>query len=183
MHCRRSLVVASIVAVAAFSMLAAGCGGGSSPGVAGGALTTTTGTTTTENDPLAFARCMRAHGLTRWPDPISGGVFDKTTLRQTGYSKPQVRAVEDGPCSHLLGAVSHQGPTITAADRVDYLKAAACMRTHGFPGFPDPTFPENGVQLTIPSSINENSAAFTRAATTCTKLVPAGLPYTRPRGS
>jgi hypothetical protein len=110
-------------------------------------------------------------------------VFDKTTLRRTGYSVAQVRAVEDGPCNHLLGGVSHQRPTITAADRVDYLKAAACMRTHGFPGFPDPTFPDNGVQVAIPPSIDQDSSRFTNAATICTKLIPAGLPYTRPRGS
>jgi hypothetical protein len=189
MYRHRPLVLASVVAVAACALLAAGCGGGGSPGIAGGAATTaaktttTTTTTTTQNAALAFARCMRSHGLVKWPDPISGGVFDKTTLRQTGYSVSQVRAVEDGPCNHLLGGVSHQGPTITAADRVDYLKAAACMRTHGFPGFPDPTFQDSGVQLTMPSSINQDSSRFRNAATTCTKLIPAGLPYTRPRGS
>jgi len=177
MRRHRPLVLASVVAVAACALLAAGCGGGGSPGIAGGT------TTTTQNEPLAFARCMRSHGLPKWPDPISGGVFDKSTLRQTGYSVSQVRAVEDGPCNHLLGGVSHQRPTITAADRVDYLKAAACMRTHGFPGFPDPTFPDSGVQVAIPSSIDQNSARFTTAATICTKLIPAGLPYTRPRGS
>jgi hypothetical protein len=57
------------------------------------------------------------------------------------------------------------------------------MRTHGFSGFPDPTFPENGVKLDIPSSIDTNSSRFTRAATICTKLIPAGLPYTKPSGS
>ena len=183
MHRRRSLILASVVAVAAFALLAAGCGGGGSPGVASGASTTTAATTTTQNGPLAFARCMRSHGVPNLPDPISGGVFDKSKLRQTGYSVAQVRAVEDGPCNHLLGAVSHQGPTITAADRVDYLKAAACMRSHGFPGFPDPTFQDSGVQLDIPPSIDQDSSRFTSAATICTKLIPAGLPYTRPRGS
>jgi hypothetical protein len=186
MHRRRSPVFASVVGIAACSLLAAGCGGAGSPGLAGGAATTsatTAAAATTQNGPLAFARCMRSHGLPKWPDPISGGVFDKTTLRQTGYSVGQVRAVEDGPCNHLLGAVSHQGPTITAADRVDYLKAAACMRTHGFPGFPDPTFQDSGVQLAVPPSIDQDSSRFTSAATICTKLIPAGLPYTRPRGS
>ena len=178
----RPLLLAAVVAVAACALLAAGCGGGGSPGIAGGASATGI-PTTTQNAALAFARCMRSHGLPNWPDPISGGVFDKTTLRQTGYSVSQVRAVEDGPCNHLLGGVSHQGPTITAAERVDYLKAAACMRTHGFPGFPDPTFQDNSVQVTIPSSVNQDSSRFSNAAATCTKLIPAGLPYTRPRGS
>ena len=75
-----------------------------------------------------------------------------------------------------------QGQTITPSDRTDYLKAAACMRTHGFGDFPDPSFPGDGVRLSIPPSIDTSSARFTSAATICTRLVPAGLPYTRPRG-
>ena len=69
------------------------------------------------------------------------------------------------------------GPTSTPADRDDYLNAAACMRSHGFPDFPDPTFPNNGVQTNIPASINQDSSQFKTAATTCTRLIPAGLPY------
>jgi len=50
------------------------------------------------------------------------------------------------------------------------------MRSHGFPNFPDPKFQNNSARVNIPSSINQNSSQFTSAATTCTKLVPAGLP-------
>src|SRR5262249_46489495 len=35
--------------------------------------------------------------------------------------------------------------TITPADQADYLKGARCMRSHGVPDFPDPTFENNGV--------------------------------------
>ena len=51
------------------------------------------------------------------------------------------------------------------------------MRSHGFPDFPDPTFQNNNVQTNIPSSINQDSSQFKSAATICTKLIPAGLPY------
>jgi hypothetical protein len=115
--------------------------------------------------------------LPNWPDPTSGGVFDKSKLRQTGYSVSQVRSVEVGACRHLLPSGPPQGPTITAADRTDYLKAAACMRSHGYPDFPDPTFQNNAVQANIPSSINQDSPPFKSAAATCTKLIPQGLPY------
>ena len=173
--CRPALIPAAVVAVAAFALLAAGCGGGS-PRIAGGA-SSTTAATGTQNAALAFARCLRSHGLPKWPDPTNGGAFDKSKLRQTGYSVSQVRAVEDGPCKHLLGGASHQGPTITAADRADYLRAAACMRSHGFPDFPDPTFRNRGVQTSIPSSIDQDSSRFRSAAAICTRLIPAGLPY------
>jgi hypothetical protein len=177
MHCRRPLIAASVVAIAALALLAAGCGGGGSPGAASGASSTTAAGAGTQNGALAFARCLRSHGLPKWPDPTSSGVFDKSKLRQTGYGVSQVRAVEDGACKHLLGGVSHQGPVITAADRTDYLRAAACMRSHGFPGFPDPTFQTNNVRTNVPSSIDQDSAQFKSAAKICTKLIPAGLPY------
>lgn len=120
---------------------------------------------------------MRAHGLPRFPDPTSEGSFDKATLLRLNYSVAQIRAVQDGPCNRLLQAMAPPGPQITAADRADYLRAAACMRTHGFPGFPDPSFKNNGVQTNIPPTVDQHVPAFNHAATLCTKLIPAGLPY------
>jgi hypothetical protein len=176
-HCRRPLIIVSIVAVAAFALLEAGCGGGSSP-----ASSTTAATASTQTGALAFARCMRSHGLPKWPDPTSSGVFDKKALRQTGYSVSQVRAAEDGPCNHLLGGASDAEPAITAAERADYLRAAECMRSHGIAGFPDPTFQDNSVRTNIPSSIDQDAPQFRSAATICTKLIPAGLPYSSSTG-
>ncbi len=172
MRRRLPLILTSVVLLVALSLLAAGCGGGGSPGVASGPSSTTA----QQNGALAFARCMRSHGLPDWPDPTSGGEFDKSKLRQLSYSVSQVRSVEDGACNHLLVAPSN-GPTITLVDRADYLKAAACMRSHGFADFPDPKFASNNVQTDIPSSINQDSSTFKNAASTCTKLIPAGLPY------
>jgi hypothetical protein len=119
---------------------------------------------------------MRSHGLPKWPDPTSSGVFDKTALRQTGYSASQARPVEDGPCKHLLPR-SPAPPPITAADRADYLEAAGCMRSHGFRDFPDPTFQNGSVHTNIPSSVDQDASRFKSAAAICTKLIPAGLPY------
>ena len=192
MRCRPPLILASVVAVAA---LLAARGRLWRRGLAGGCERrllherrhddAQNGTTTTQTGTLAsafaFARCMRSHGIPGWPDPDSHGFFDKSKLRPLGLSVSRVRALEEGPCNIPLP--SPQAYTITPADRADYLRAAACMRSHGFPDFPDPTFPNNDVRLTIPSSIDTNSPKFKSAATTCTKLIRPGLPYTRPRGS
>jgi hypothetical protein len=182
MRCR-PLVLASVVAVAALSLLAAGCGGGSPEVASVASSTAATATaaapaaaTTAQNGALAFARCMRSHGLTGWPDPTSNGVFEKSRLEQLGYSVSRVRALEEGACNHLLAAPA-AAPPVTLADQADYLKAAACMRSQGFPGFPDPTFQNDSVQTNIPPSIDQDSSRFRGAAETCTRLIPAGLPY------
>ena len=121
---------------------------------------------------------MRSHGVPDLPDPDSGGGFDKSKLRQLGVQRlPGAGGRETALQSPAAERRPAQGPTITPADRADYLRAAACMRSHGFPDFPDPTFQNNNVQTDIPSSINQDSPQFRSAATTCTKLIPAGLPY------
>jgi len=186
LRCRSPLFLVSVVSVAALSLLAGGCGGGGSPRVANVASSTTAATTTaatttqvgTPASALAFARCMRAHGIPNWPDPNSQGFFDKSKLRTIGLNKSRVIALEQGPCNIPLPS-GGQSQTITPADRADYLKAATCMRAHGFPAFPDPTFQNNNVQTNIPSSVDQNSPRFRSAAETCTKLIPAGLPYSR----
>ncbi len=184
MRCR-PLILASLVAVAAFSLLAAGCGGGGSPRVASVASSASVATTTAQNgtattmtgtvaSALAFARCMRSHGVPNWPDPNSGGFFDKSKLQGLGLTIARARALEQGPCDVPLP--SHQQYAITPADQVDYREGAACMRRHGFPDFPDPSFQNGNVELNIPSSTNTSSAQFESAEATCQKLIPAGLP-------
>ena len=188
MHRRRPIVLASVAALVASALVAAGCGGGGSAGVGGVAASTAAATTTVQYGAgaaagaLAFARCMRSHGIPNWPDPAGNGTFDKSKLRQLGVDPSRVRAIEARSCNYVFQNGS-QGETISPADRADYIKAAACMRSHGFADFPDPTFENNGVRLDVPPSIDRDSSRFKSAATTCTKLIPAGLPYSRPSGS
>jgi hypothetical protein len=187
-RCRRPPILASVVSVAACALLAVGCGGGSSPGVANVASSTTTTTVspsasgrTQATGLVAFASCMRSHGVPNFPDPASSGGIPKQAVVSAfqAVSTSQAKAAQEA-CNHLVpvGGLSGQPvQTITAQDRQDYLRAAACMRSHGFAGFPDPTFPNNTITLHIPSSIDQESPRFKSAATTCTKLIPAGLPY------
>ena len=74
------------------------------------------------------------------------------------------------------------GKTITPADQADYVNAAACMRSHGVPDFPDPTFQNNTVTFNIPPSIDKNSPQAGSAVAICGKLIPAGLPYSGSNG-
>lgn len=70
-----------------------------------------------------------------------------------------------------------QTQPLTSAARRDYLNAAACIRSHGFPNFPNPTFANNTVTFHIPSNIAPNSSQAKTAQSICAKLIPPGLPY------
>ncbi len=117
-------------------MLAAGCGGGSSTSAA-----------TRQNGLVAlvaYAHCMRSHGVPNFPDPTSSEGIPKDKLP---LGSPQF-LVASSACKHLMPA-SGLGPQDTAQPtrtRVeDALAFARCMRTRGFASFPDPT---NQGQLT-----------------------------------
>ena len=172
--------VAAIIVMAAAAQLVAACSGGPSSTGSGGSPNA--GGSANSPSALAFSRCMRSHGVPNFPDPPPSfnGKFPGSSPQQLGVSVSRLRAVT-GTCQNLLPAV--QGPApLTAQDQRDYLRAAACMRSHGITNFPDPTFPGGRVNLSIPSSIDTKSRQFTQAAQTCTKLIPAGLPYSRPGG-
>jgi len=182
-------VAFAVALLAPIALLLVACSGGSSGASVARLSAVTTTASTPSNAPaasapatraLAFARCMRAHGLPKFPDPNSSGVFDKSTLSQMGYSTAQYRAVQDGPCKNLLPTAAPSAPnsqTITTQQQQDYINAIACMRSHGFSNFPDPTFSDGHVTLVPPPGVDTNSTQFTQAQHTCQQLIPAGLPY------
>jgi hypothetical protein len=166
---------ATIITTIGLALLAAACG--SSPSSAGSAGSPNTGGPAASQQ-VAFARCVRAHGVPNFPDPDSSGKFSKQALQQLGVSKSRLRAAIN-PCSHLLPG---QAP-ITVQDQQDYLKAASCMRSHGIAEFPDPTFSSGSASFTMPTpGVNTSSPQFTRAEQICRRLIPAGLPYSASGG-
>ena len=166
--------------MAAAALLTAACGGspsstgsGSAPIASGGAPNA--GGSAHTVTPLAFARCVRAHGVPNFPDPDSNGAFDKHVLSQLGVSGTRLRAAE-APCGDLA-PVGQQAP-LTAQQQQDYLRAAACMRAHGISAFPDPVFSGGGVRFPVPpAGVATSSPQFVQARQTCERLIPAGLPY------
>jgi hypothetical protein len=169
---------AIIITTIGLALLAA-CGGSSSAGSGGnqstGGSPSSTGaggaSSAFVSHALAFARCVRAHGVPNFPDPSSNGAFSKQALLQLGVSKSRLRAAMR-PCPFPSG----QAP-LTAQDQQDYLKAAACMRSHGIASFPDPAFSGGSVTFPIPSGIDTTSQRFIQARQICAKLIPVGLPY------
>jgi len=170
---RRARVAGLITVMAAAAALTAACGGSSSS--TGSGASPNAGTSAHTVTPLAFARCVRAHGVPNFPDPDSSGNFSKQVLSQLGVSNSRLRAAQ-APCGDLTPA-GRQAP-LTAAQQQDYLRAAACMRSHGITVFPDPVFSGGGVRFpSPPAGVATSSPQFVHARQTCQRLIPAGLPY------
>lgn len=182
---RAALIAAGVLAV---GVAVAACGSPSTPGVATGS-TTTTATTVASSSPgggrqapslLAYASCMRSHGVPKFPDPGGKGGIPKgalvTALKAVSNSQAQTASND---CEDLLPAGGLSGQpvqTIPVQDQQDYLHAVACLRAHGITNFPDPVFSAGSVHFSIPSGINTDSTQFKQAQLICQKLIPAGLP-------
>ena len=153
-----------LIPVALLCLLAAGCGGSSSSGVATVPATTTT---VSSHTALAYAQCMRAHGLPGWPDPLPNGGFDKSKLRALGYTKDQVRSVTDKSCANFVpnGAPQQLSVQQKVADGLSF---ARCMRSHGVSHFPDPTAQgQLSVQMVQAQGINVQSPQVLQVVQTC----------------
>jgi hypothetical protein len=122
---------------------------------------------------LAYARCMRAHGVTNFPDPNSQGDFPPF---QTHVSKQTSDAAQHA-CQYLLpsgGGGGGGAGTGKDQKKLDFfLKVAQCMRRHGYPSYPDPTNPTNPSQGSGTrfrgTGINTKSPQFQTAETNCEK--------------
>jgi hypothetical protein len=177
------------VAVLGAGVLAAACAGGPSgqPVASLGTTTTTTPASIAKagspggppSSALAFVNCMRTHGEPNMPEPVAEGRSVRIVVTPgLDPSSPRFTTANNA-CKHFLpGNGVPKENTISPADQADYLKAAACMRSHGVPNFPDPTFENGSVTLTSPTPpIDTSSSQYKSALATCQKLIPAGLPY------
>lgn len=173
-----------VVVLLCTGVLAAGCGGATSgQGVVNLGTTTTAtapSTASTTDSALAFAKCMRGHGEPNFPEPSVKGHSAHLSVHPGSGVDPNTPqfAVANAACKHLLPKdVPTTNQTITAADEAIYVKAAACMRSHGIKNFPDPTFRDSTVTFVAKLPIDTNAPQYRNALTTCQKLIPAGLPY------
>ena len=112
---------------------------------------------------VEFAQCMRAHGIKHFPDPVNGGFsFSGVGPDRVDPSSPAFQAAKAACISIVPGLA--QRSAVTAQDLAAGDKLAACMRSHGFPAFPDPTS-QNVFDL--PTSINTNAFRYQSAFSTC----------------
>jgi hypothetical protein len=132
------------------------------------------------NVPISLSKCMRANGVSGFPDPREGpnggGVgwpgglgteIGGTAIFVFGhtYAGPAVAHAEQ-VCKEYLPP-SGPPPALSESQRQQALAHAHCMRTDGVPSFPDPAFSGGAQELPLPPGLNPESPAMQRAIKAC----------------
>jgi hypothetical protein len=165
-------LVLAAAALACLAMLTAACGSGGSPGSATDAGSPAGSGRTSA---LAYSQCMRAHGITAFPDPNSQGGISLSGGPGSGIdpNSPQFKAA-DQACRKLLPG-ANLSPAQQAAAEAQELRYSQCMRAHGILDFPDP----NGhgaisIKAQPGSDLDPNNPRYRAANNACQHLMPGG---------
>jgi hypothetical protein len=162
----RSAVV--LAGLAAAALLTTACSSSSSAG--SGTASTTEAAAYRAN--IAFAQCMRSHGVPDFPDPQPGSNFAVSgapvgAAAQTPSGKAYLT------CQHLLpNGQSSSSSSVSTQELAEGVTLAQCLRSHGEPSFPDPTVNNGGLSFDF---TGVNTAQFKAAVAACRSAVPAGV--------
>jgi hypothetical protein len=177
--------LAVLVAMLALVLAVAACGdgGNNTDGVASlsganKATTTTAAGPASKQDvqqaALAFARCMRQHGIDM-PDPQFNGnvTSQKFTGRpgSKGPDDPKFKAAQQACNKYLPNGGQPTKPN--PQEQQQMLAFARCMRQHGI-NIPDPK-PGGGIEIQGgPGGVNPDSPTFKAAQQACQQYQPKG---------
>jgi hypothetical protein len=161
----------------ACGLLAAACGTSGSGGPPVASISSSPSASATspgsaKASTLAYARCMRAHGISNFPDPDANGNLQLNADAGSDLdpNNPQFKAA-DSACKSLLPP-----PQAAPKDlKAKTLKYARCMRAHGISDFPDPK-PDGTLQIqaTPGSDLDPNNPQYKAAHDACKKYLPGG---------
>lgn len=120
-----------------------------------------------QSEELKLARCMRAHGVPKFPDPPADGLFLNAFAASgvdpnTPIYQSALRACKE---YNPAGNVTAQ----SAAGEAKALRFSQCRRSHGVPSFPDPTAGPIGEQVIDlhGRDIDVSSPSFQAASRAC----------------
>jgi hypothetical protein len=121
---------------------------------------------------LQFSQCMRAHGVTAFPDPSPGGGYN-FNASAVNVGSPAFQAAQHA-CQKYFSAGTPTGQVLTE-DVDQLLRYAKCMRSHGVINFPDPAV-RSGLPpgFDFPPNMDLTSPAFLAADKVCHSLLPHG---------
>jgi hypothetical protein len=128
---------------------------------------------------IKFADCMRSHGVPNFPDPGPGGGIQISSGSGINPQSPAFQSARNACSKFMPGGGPARGPA-SESRKLEMLRLAECMRSHGVSGFPDPTttppaappagggiaFGGPGSFIAVPQSLIQ-SPAFKQAAAAC----------------
>jgi hypothetical protein len=121
---------------------------------------------------LQFSQCMRAHGVSDFPDPGPGGGLN-FNASDVNLNSPTFQAAQR-VCQKYFSAGTPTGQVLTQ-DLDHLLRYARCMRSHRVINFPDPVL-RSGLPpgFDFPPNMDLTSPAFLAADNVCHSLLPHG---------
>jgi hypothetical protein len=172
----RMALVPGVLLALALGVAACG-GGGKASGVAslkGGdkaTATTRAGAGSDRQAALAYARCMRQHGI-NMPDPKfdAQGHSSQQLPGGVGPDDPKFKAA-DQACNKYLPN-GGEPPKPNPQEQQQMLAFARCMRQHGI-DMPDPK-PNGGIDADAGAGVNPDSPKFKAAERACQQYEPKG---------
>lgn len=167
---RPAFIVVLLGTAAALAVLLGGCGGSAAGSGSGQPGQDSPSPESSPGGAVAFAQCMRSHGVTDFPDPQNGHFLISGNDRNNPNFNSAVQA-----CQHLLGPNGVNGGG--GSNNSQLLAFAHCMQTHGVPKFPDPTA---GGGIGLPPGVDPNSPGFQKAWQECQSKLPGNLQGQQP---
>jgi hypothetical protein len=185
---RRAVLVAAAVLAAGAPLAACGSSSTTSTVASLGSSTASSSTSapaggsgapsSADNAKLVkYSQCMRSHGVPDFPDPTNGRLmlqFRKGSSSTLDPNSPEFQSAQQA-CKSLAPSGLGSGQSVSPQAQAQALKFARCMRSHGVPGFPDPTFSGGGIRIQA-KGVNLNSPEVKRAQQACSTLLPGGAP-------
>jgi hypothetical protein len=157
-------------AIAAAGVITA-CGSNSHGSTSSGGPPTQAQIQQGRQDVVRFANCMRSHGVPNFTGPTSPYEF-KSYVSARSEGSPAFQSAVTG-CQHLLpgGGPPSQHEARSQAQIAAALAFARCMRSHGFPSFPDPTSSgEVTHEMLANAGIDLHQPAVPQAADACVSV-------------
>lgn len=172
---------AAFALLGALMLAAAGCGGGGSTSASGatsngGGPQSTSQADSAQQSGIAYAQCMRAHGVSNFPDNAitSNGNGTEVHLPQGITSNPDYQAASQACQSKLpRGGKAGSGGASNAQVQAE-IKWANCMHAHGVPNAPEPNSQGRMIMTGGSGGVDPNSPTFQAAMQICRKDLPGG---------
>jgi hypothetical protein len=183
---RAALPALALAGAIALSLFASACGSPTGTAVAHiGSTQTTTSTSGSNNSGsrddtkilVAYAVCMRRHGLPNFPDPrADSNGYHLRYGAENGVDprSPQFTNAQQA-CRRLLPNGGRQSSQEQAKELLAGLEYARCMRAHAVPSFPDPKVSSDGAiefGMGAKSHVNPSSPSVKAAERACQHLLP-----------